>query len=480
MKHSPYHSVTESCPFASATAPIVTPITGVDLESQPRSQTMNSLGPRNRIPIPSFGLATTTNLGSQPKACVRPSEQTAQPWQRDTNSTVAASDSWRSQSILCLDRYIVLALKQRRTNRLTLDECFVLASNALAHLRSNSTSDSNIAEGATQGLAISGDLDGLKEEERFIYDLLVAVSPEVYRAARYPCKGNQSGAVECVECRAVWYLEAVAFDSDTQRLRELTKLLQQEPIKKDRADFAWKVIQGNRGSSRNRNPTSPSIRSSAGARTIPLKGPSTLDALLGAGMTLEERVRARAAIVKRQDDASKLSTANDNGQAAMLVRLADVLWAYTNTLRTRRLHKTEAPLQSCRVQLQDLVAVLQASLVQRGTKSSKQASMHACKGEKVAKRQIVEALATLQTRFPNWIVMAAKENPLAKDSMVRINAIGYAEIRQELLRPPSCDDHASARVSSARKHGVNSILQPLQPSDAKRRKKAFYETTIDR
>jgi hypothetical protein len=460
-------------PFASATAPI----TGVDLESQPRSQTMNSLGPRNGIPIPSFGLATTTNLGSQPKALVRPSEQAAQPLQRDTNCMVAASAPWCSQSILCLDRYIVLALKQRRTNRLTLDECFVLARHALAHLRSSSTSDSNIAEGATQGLAISGDLDGLKEEERFIYDLLVAVSPEVYRSARYPCKGVQSGAVEC---RAVWYLEAVAFDSDTQRLRELTKLLQQEPIKKDRADFAWKVIQGNRGSSRNRNPTSPSIRSSAGARTIPLKGPSTLDALLGAGMTLEERVRARAAIVKRQDDASKLSTANDNGQAAMLVRLADVLWAYTNTLRTRRLHKTEAPLQSCRVQLQDLVAVLQASLVQRGTKSSKQASMHACKGEKVAKRQIVEALATLQTRFPNWIVMAAKENPLAKDSMVRINAIGYAEIRQELLRPPSCDDHASARVSSARKHGVNSILQPLQPSDAKRRKKAFYETTIDR
>jgi hypothetical protein len=317
-----------------------------------------------------------------------------------------------------------------------------------------------------------------------MYDLLVAVSPEIYRAVRYPSKGVQSGSVES---RAVWYLEAVAFDSDTQRLQELAKLLQQEPIEKDKADFALKVIQEHHCSSAcNSNPTSPSIRSRAGARTSTLKGPSTLDALLGARTTVEERVRARATIVKRQDDASKLSTANgnDNGKAAMLVRLADVLWVYANTLRTRRLHKTQAaPLKSCRVPLQDLVTVLQASLIQRGTKSSRsqQASMHACKGEKIAKRQIVEALVTLESRFPNWIVLTANGNPPAKDSMVRINAIGYTEIRQELLRPqPSSDDHASPQISSTRKHGVNSILQPLQPSDAKRRKKAFSETTIDR
>lgn len=404
-------------------------------------------GGRRGIPIPSF--TSTPDEMSTPK---------------ENRTLEKTSATWCNDHLLCLDRFLILHFKKHCTSLISLDDFDVVASKVLAQIRSTDAA----IDGDGGKPALSKVPDNLLEytgDERLLYHLIAATSPVLYRLRQVSASEMHAWSTET---RLVWCLEAMPFEG-TNRKQVLTKLLEQQSIATSNRNSILRAIQDRRKSrDQLKTKTLPRMIEATSKTTNPL------EVLIRPGMTVEQRVRARAA-VKKKDDASRKEAAIANGRDSStssvdrewLVRLADTLWLFASNQMTSqiRFHSTSQTSTSCSVALKDIVTMLRNSLTTGKTLGLK--SMSVSKGERASKRQVIDAVIELQTRFPDWINVTdpADGKTLSQEANLRINAVEYTPIRVQLTGTLRSRSAKSAVMK--KRPGTNSILHPRNPFEKK-------------
>lgn len=294
-------------------------------------------------------------------------------------------------------------------------------------------------------------LADLTEEERLLYHLLAATSPTLYQMRRVDEPTLLSPKKKK---RQVWCLESVA---NRNRQQVFHDLLQQKTTAKAKCDAILGAIRQHRGESTVEQENKPK---SAVAASPVAKPPLEVLAETG-GTTVEERVRARAAVREREEGQRKAQDRETNGMdREWLVRLTDALWSQaSNRMRSNVRFQPKALVRkSCSVSLKDAAAMLRASLSTGGASRAHIGIMG--RGDKVSKRQIVEALLQLSQEFPDWITLSDGDS---KESILRVKAVDYAEIRAKLT-----GTKAIPTSRPVAKPGHNSLLDPPQKQQQKK------------
>jgi hypothetical protein len=371
--------------------------------------------------------------------------------------------TWCNDNLISLDRFLVLHLKKQRIAMLSLKDFYAVARKVLSQIRSSSinsvAAEDNVAKRATAVPIVPRILTGVTEEERLLYHLVAATSPVFYRLRQMAEKELHTWTTET---RQLWCLEAIAY-AGSNRKQEFNKLLETKSVETTKSDSILVAIREHRKSESIAETTESPARAIEAPRTIT----NPLEAQIQPGMTVEERVRARAA-VERKEDALRKAAAAEAGDSTVdgewLVRLADALWSYASNMMTSqtRFHSPSKPSKSCCVGLKDAVTILRNSLATGKTLG--RTPMNVSKGEKVSKRQIVDAIMELCNRFPEWTATTDPSNDKepSKDAILRIKAVDYTLIRVQLNGTPILKNEKH-QVAEKKALGVNSILHPKNP-----------------
>jgi hypothetical protein len=249
----------------------------------------------------------------------------------------------------------------------------------------------------------------LDKGERLLVDLLCATSPTLYK-----WKENE-GTVE-----------VVSFDGN--RLSELQKQLKEPEILVSKYEQCLMQVLNFRKSTHESVEVPPAEVSSV------RNDQKSAVPLLCTGMSLEERVRARAAAREvRQQNAMDSTVSVD---AAALLRLADAIWSHSAHIfrRQSQVHATSparrgsTASKACVMTMKDIVTNFGASFA-----PSQQSTSHVARIEKATRKQIVEAVQELHRLAPEWITFSDKE--LTKSTTVWVNTIEYKDIRIKLGAP---------------------------------------------
>ena len=231
----------------------------------------------------------------------------------------------------------------------------------------------------------SKDVGDLSLQEKLLSDLLGVASPALYRLRK------SDGAAR----RDFWSLELVPFDGN--RLLELHRLSKEEISSLDEQtkanlDEAIKYCREYAAKSA-KTPTKKKKRSLPSAAEVVRVDES----LILPGMTVEQRVRARAQAKRKHQESQHSSSAGpkplDN---VWLVRLADALWSHASDILLRQASFQRAGGKVCTLTLQDAVSVLRQSLP----------------GE--TRRKIVQGILDVKELVPEWISLSDSTTELEK------------------------------------------------------------------
>lgn len=303
-------------------------------------------------------------------------------------------------------------------------------------------------------------------EEQVLHDLVCVSAPILYRMVETsPTDSNNNTDAGAPS----WALESVEFSGN--RLLELKNLLQQlDPTHPDWAEKSAQMARIIKACRRNgplqlgQPMDTASITTTTTTNTNPdnrstMSKNNVTEGLLSepyihAGMTLEERVRARAAANQsRQSNAlttasAAAAAASDkkddeaSSASALLLAYADALWSharyimsrYQSSLRYRMSSpatKKTTVTNCCIMTLKDVVDVLS-----RTTTNQRAAAA-------ATRRQMVDAVQQLSQLAPEWIILTDPEGGAGKGSMegrprlskqttVWIKPVEYGVIRARL------------------------------------------------
>jgi hypothetical protein len=250
---------------------------------------------------------------------------------------------------------------------------------------------------------------GLDKGERILVDLLCATSPTLYKW------GENEGT-----------LEVVSFSGN--RFAELQKQLHEPEILVSKYEQCLIQVLNFRKSTNQKAEAPPAELSSE------RNGKKSAFPLLRTDMSLEERVRARAAAREvREQDATDSTVSVD---ASALLRLADALWSHSAHIFRRQsqvqatspARRGSTASKACVMTLKDIVTNFGGSFA-----PSQQSTTHVARIEKATRKQIVEAVQELNRLAPEWITFSDKE--LTKSTTVWVNTIDYQAIRTKLGAP---------------------------------------------
>ncbi len=320
-------------------------------------------------------------------------------------------------------------------------------------------------------------------EEQVLHDLLCISEPILYRMVETSAPNKSNSINNDNSTVRLWSLESVEFSGN--RLLELKKLMQQL----DQPSMDWSnksnrivhMIESYRQSQQQQQPQDAIETTTNGNEMGPLQQHDEQHAMttstskakttfsepyIHAGMSLEERVRARAAASNnRQLNVSTSATGTtdkeDSSLSSMLLACADALWSharfimsrYQTSLRYRLLAASSSSKQKsavhdcCIMTLKDVVDVLSR------TTHNQQAAAAA------SRRQMVDAVQQLSQLAPEWIILSDPQGDrqqgrsnnegrprLSKQTTVWIKSVDYGVIRSR-LGGTSKNNSADAAVS---------------------------------
>lgn len=180
-----------------------------------------------------------------------------------------------------------------------------------------------------------------------------------------------------------------------------------------------------------------SVRTSSKARVaLPKRAPSAAkkvptSVLIRPGMTIDERVAARAA-AKVQQQALSAGQPQDNClDSSWLVRIADALWQHSRSIADRqaRLSAGRRTLSNtpCSSTLMDVLDYLSRSLGQQAATNQV---------EKTSRRQLVAALQEIAKTAGDWLQIHSETAEISKNSTVWIYPSQFKAARAKLMGQP--------------------------------------------
>lgn len=274
----------------------------------------------------------------------------------------------------------------------------------------------------------------LGKGERLLLELLCATSPNLHKW------GEKEGT-----------LEVVHFTGN--RLVELQRLLSEPQMLITKYDQCLKQVLGHRASI---NYPLPMITSTE-EKPVQHEKLSMMPQLRP-DMSLEERVRARAAArEERQLDASA-STSSSVDQSAML-RLADALWSHSRHILLRQsqiqamspVRRGNTAPKACVMTVKDIVTTFASSFA-----PSQESTTHVSRTEKATRKQIIEAVQELHRLAPDWI--SCSDTELTKSTTIWIKPVNYQTIRAKLGAPTKVPDQLQTPVPCKRSLDVDKAV----------------------
>lgn len=217
------------------------------------------------------------------------------------------------------------------------------------------------------------DWKDLSEHERLLFDLLCVSSPSLYQLVQTPSGPiptsnlSHSDTTTTATPINVWYLQA-SISSTERRMMEFRKCLQQPVQLPSLAETRIILVAIQDHRSRRRRLCGRHPRDQKPAPLTSGDSKSMESSILQPGMTLEERVRARAEANQQQRQEAMLPRGSVAGQTDIvsatataaaatavdrtwLVRIADALWQHSRHILTRQ-ERFQSSLQQQRNQKQ--------------------------------------------------------------------------------------------------------------------------------
>jgi len=476
----------------------------------------------DRIPIPNFAAAASSP------------ESTASITTSEEESTVVKA-AWYKEHLLVAERFLFLQFKKQTS--LSFTAFYGVARKIYQQIRRSSTqqqhaskSKKDIEDGAdvvevdkdskpaAKLPEIPDFLTDLTEEERLLYNLLAATAPTLYRIRRVdePSLILAGSSKKAIDKKQIWCLESVACrntnESMNTRQQEFHNLVQQQTISKTKSDAILAAIREHRREYINvqEEPTKTKTAAAAVVASPVARNKPPLEILseTAGTSTVEERVRARAAVQEqeeqqRQQDRNNGSDGSSSARmdSEWLVRLTDALWSQArhqikSNARTlpvppssrellpslihhhppaaaRNEKSNRSSTGCCRMPIKDAVTALRTSLLACTAAGRAGDANSAC-----SKRQIAEALLRLSRDYPEWITLSGDGDIARGDSILRVQttAVDYAAIRAQLTGTKSPPSHHTKKRSTG---SVNSLLLPSQPQPLARKLMSTNYSKVD-
>lgn len=281
------------------------------------------------------------------------------------------------------------------------------------------------------------DPDGLLLPERLLCDLVCVGSPSLYQVVQ---NNDKELCLKMVEFKG-------------NRVVALRQLMQSTQVNEVVKRHAVKAILEHRSMSEKQDmtPHDTAANNKNGEATASVPQKVILEPFLLQGMTLEDRVQARAhARHQREAEATAKNKSGDHADYSSLLRLADAMWSHSRRSLGRESRRNNPTTKTRRFSMtvQQVVKLFAGSLV--SSSSSRTAQLHR---EKATRSEMLQALSELQRLVPEWISFSSQN--LAKDTLVWLSPTAdFASVRTKLGAPKntthvkqSLDTKKPARVS---------------------------------
>jgi hypothetical protein len=391
------------------------------------------------LPIPSFSNAVDADV-----AIASPTS-TSTPIPPPPPTTTSIESNWNKDRLLKIEAALQLHVKSQQREStgqlvLPLSEFYAFTRKVASNLDSDA-------------LPPSAHVD-LSTEERDAYDLLCAASPSLYQLSlmkrqELPAWKYASKIDDPQDDTQVWCLEIVPVAGN--RMQALQKMLARSTLEESKSQEILEVIRAYRDDQR--KCAAAEAQSSV---VVDDSKPKAVESFLKPGMSIDERVRARADAKEnyREQLEAKATSASVSGggtgpntntqtDRTWLVRLADSLWFHSSHIMKRQDHFTSAQDKkkgsSCVLTLKDIVQVLSRP----AATTSSRVPTHVNKSEKRTKREIVQAVVELRDLVPDWIHFsddtennANAKGRLSKDTTVWLKPVDYQGVRARLTGRP--------------------------------------------
>ncbi|GKY93080.1 hypothetical protein MPSEU_000276300 [Mayamaea pseudoterrestris] len=267
----------------------------------------------------------------------------------------------------------------------------------------------------------------LDTSERLLFEFLAVLSPSLYKIyhGRNIFRDNNLS----------WFLESTFAGTSQKRNDELSHCLRSrastassesklsiiEAIKDHRGEVQAQTA-GHNGS------TGPSLDNV-------LQIDSRATNLIRPGMTIDERVQARATAKRLRTEEFKLVESDDGTRRSFLIQLANGLWQHSSFILTKR-QKIMSPGRKATMQ-SSLILTLQDAVESLKRTMTVSSSTMVNRGESVTKRQLVNALEDLARIAPEFIVISSEYgnksgNKVTKNSTVWLNPSKFKSARAKL------------------------------------------------
>jgi hypothetical protein len=322
--------------------------------------------------------------------------------------------TFSSEDIRKVDAAVQRQLRLDRTTqgRMTFDNFY-----ALRRKIELEGSQASVSNGGT-------DSDNLQQGEQLLHEFLCALSPQLYKI--YQATSVLHDNKPC------WFLESLFLQPSTSRQEQLNQLLQaRQAHSQEVHEAVLAAILSHR--------SEKELRKSA--RKLTARNQSTMmvephkDALIRQGMTIDERVQARATAKRSRNEDIELGVPDATTNTAFLVQLANGLWQHSNHILSKR-QRMQSPTRkhvaspTVTMTLKDAVVALERSL-------SFGSNAMTSRGEKVSKRQLVSALQELCRLAPTFIDITAEgssqNGELSKHSTVCLNPSNFRSARARFV-----------------------------------------------
>ena len=433
----------------------------------------SSVGGRTTIPIPNFSASPESSTASSEKNEDEDDERSG------SSTRLLLEATWNHEHLVATERFLFLRFK-RQPSLISFAEFYGVATSKIYQRirRSKQQSEEDCKSAAATNAETPEFLTDLTEEERLLYYFLAATSPTLYRMRRVDepnvlLRGSNSNHSKK---KQTWCLESVGCTNkdNTSRQQQFYSLIQQQAVSKTKSDNILAAIMQDR--CEREEMWEQHNKSKADAVVSPVKKPP-LDILSrSAGTTtVEERVRARAAAQKQEEQLRHVQSGSGKSfstDSEWLVRFADALWSQTRQMKStnhvgilpptktwnhRHQPRSGSSSCSCRVPLKEAVAALRTSMSMRGNSNN---TRFVQQQQPITKRQVAETLLQLSRKFPDWIVLS--NGIVSGDSILRVRGtVDYAAIRAQ-LEGKSPSSSPRKKLPTTKRPDVDRLLHPQE------------------
>jgi hypothetical protein len=272
------------------------------------------------------------------------------------------------------------------------------------------------------------DPDGLSSPERLLYDLVSLGSPLLYQI--------------CQNEKNQWCLKLVDYQGN--RVAALRQLMLDTPklnaVAANKRNVILNAILEHQRASKAKKSVNGE-NSGNNVKNLPKK--KILEPFILEGMSLEDRVQARAGARQEREAEAAFKKKSGKPDYSSLLRLADAMWSHSRHFQKRQFLKNTEKSTHVRpfsITVKQVVQLFSASLV--SFSCSKTAQLHR---EKATRKEMLQALVDLQKLVPEWISFSSAN--LTKDTIVKLSCkADFTLVRTKLGAPKNLKQKSLQKV----------------------------------